>query len=101
MCTRFTVSRSRCCAPAQLRQLRIDDPLPGRFVGHYTVTTGGKNKLNVVPVELTGHQARKEKRSPELWQITAVLTATASPTETPFNGTYQRWPAEASSRCHW
>jgi hypothetical protein len=64
------------------------DPLPGRLVGSFSVTTGGKNKLNVVPVELTDIKLNGEK-------VTGIVANYRSPNgycvsdKTPFTGTYQ------------
>ena len=88
MCTRFTVLTLAVLCTATVATAQNPDPLPGRFVGHYTVTTGGENKLNVVPVELADIKLEGEK-------VTGIVANYRSPNgncvadKTPFNGTYQ------------
>jgi len=81
------VALAALCA-ATVASAQNPDPLPGRLVGNYTVVTGGKNKLNVVPVELTDIKTDGGK-------VTGIVANYRSPNgncvaeKTPFNGTYQ------------
>ena len=88
MCTRLVVLMLGLVYAATVAIAQSPDPLPGRLMGSFSVTTGGKNKLNVVPVELTDIKLNGEK-------VTGIVANYRSPNgycvadKTPFTGTYQ------------
>lgn len=87
MRTRFAVPLVALVCAATVAMAQNPDPLPGRLVGSFSVTTGN-NKLNVVPVELTDIKLDGEK-------VTGIVANYRSPNgfcvadKTPFTGTYQ------------
>jgi len=73
---------------AMVANAQNPEPLPGRLVGNYMVVTGGRNRINVAPVELADIKVDGEK-------VTGIVATYRNPSgycvadKTPFTGTYQ------------
>ena len=97
MHARITVVALTALCAATVAGAQNPDPLPGRLVGTYAVTTGGNNKINVVPVELTEIKVAEER-------VSGIVANYRTPNgfciseNTPFNGTYQNGMLSVRSR---